>query len=159
MLRSNRKPILPRLGLLIGEAARRAGVTVQTLRFYEREGLLPAPQRRNSGYREYAPETIDLVHLISRAQGHGFTLREVKELLALRALPKANCGDMFAVAERKLAEVQTKISDLRALEAALMQLIQNCPGGKVSLDRCPIIDALSGKGSSKEKPPPNTRGS
>ena len=89
-----------------------------------------------------------------RAQGLGFSLREVKELLSLRALPQANCGDMLAVAERKLAEVQTKICDLRALEAKLMKLIQDCPGGKVPLDRCPIIDALSGKGSSNGKPPP-----
>ena len=144
--------------MLIGETARRSGVTVQTLRFYEREGLLPAPRRRAAGYREYAPETIQLVQFVVRAQGLGFCLREVKELLALRALPKAGCGDLLAVAERKLAEVRTKISDLRAIEAALMELTQDCPGGKVPLDRCPIIDALTGKAASTGKPPPGNRG-
>ena len=145
--------------MLIGEMARRSGVTIQTLRLYEREGLLPAPRRRASGYREYAPEAIHLVHFISRAKGLGFSLREVTELLALSALPKANCGDMRAVAERALAEVQAKISNLRAIESALMELIQDCPGGKVPLDRCPIIDALTGKGSSSGKPPPANRDS
>lgn len=79
--------------LRTGELARQAGVNVETLRFYERKGLLPAPPRRASGYREYPAEAVGLVRFIRRAKELGFSLREIKELLNIRAGPRATCAD------------------------------------------------------------------
>jgi MerR family copper efflux transcriptional regulator len=129
----------------IGAVARLAGVTAQTLRFYEREGLLPVPKRRPSGYRQYSPDTVLLVRFIQRAQQLGFTLREVKELLALYGIPKATCGDVLAVARPKLTQISEKVRDLRAMHAALTKLVEDCPGGKVPISKCPIIAALAGE--------------
>jgi MerR family copper efflux transcriptional regulator len=131
--------------LRIGEVARLANVNVQTLRFYEREGLLPAPQRRPSGFRAYSPDVVLLVRFIQRAKKLGFSLREVKELLALYGIPKATPGDVLAIAQRKLSQISGKLSDLRAVHAALAKLVKRCPGGKVPISKCPIIVALAGE--------------
>src|SRR5947199_10258171 len=117
--------------LRIGEVARLADVSVQTLRFYEREGLLPVSRRRASNYREYSPDTVLLVRFIQRAQKLGFSLREVKELLALYGIPKATAGDVLAIAQRKLTQISGNINDLRAMHAALAKLVKCCPGGTV----------------------------
>ena len=135
--------------LRIGEVARLADVNVQTLRFYEREGLLPAPQRRASGIREYSPDTVLLVRFIQRAQKLGFSLREVKELLALYGIPKATAGDVLAIAQRKLTQISGNINDLRAMHAALAKLVKCCPGGTVPISACPIIAALVGEAEPK----------
>lgn len=129
--------------LRTGELARRAGVNVETLRFYERKGLLPVPPRRASGYREHPPEAVDLVRFIKRAQELGFSLREIKELLGLRNVPRATCGDVVVLARRKIEAIDAKISDLRAMRAALTKLLKNCPGtGPIA--QCPIIESLEG---------------
>src|SRR5262245_38352047 len=109
--------------LRTGELARLAQVKIDTLRFYERQGLLPVPPRRASGYREYPPEAVELVRFIQRAQELGFTLREIKELLTLRAVPQATCGDVVVLARRKVEEIDAKIGDLRAMRAALTRLL------------------------------------
>jgi Hg(II)-responsive transcriptional regulator len=126
--------------LRTGELARLARVNVETLRFYERRGLLPRPPRRASGYREYPPEAVEWVRFIRRAQELGFSLREVRELLAFREAPRAACGEVMELAERKLAEIDAKIRDLRAVRAALARLRKGCTGGP----RCPILDSLAG---------------
>ena len=105
--------------LRIGEVAGRAGVNVQTLRFYERRGLLPEPPRRASGYREYAPESVRRVRFIKRAQELGFTLAEVEELLRLREDPRIPCREVRATAETKIADIEEKMRRLRAMRAAL----------------------------------------
>ncbi len=138
--------------LRIGQVARLADVTVQTLRFYEREGLLHAPRRRASGYREYSPDVVRLVRFIQRAKKLGFSLREVKELLALYGIPKAVCGDVLAVAQHKLADISEKMSEFLAIHAALTKLVQGCPGGKVPISKCPIIAAIAGEARSEGKP-------
>lgn len=130
-------------GLRTGELARQAEVNIQTLRFYERLGLLPVPPRRASGYREYPPEAVELVRFIKRAQDLGFSLREVKELLDLRQVPRATCGDVVVLAGRKIEEIDAKISDLRSMRAALTKLLKNCTGtGPIA--KCPIIESLEG---------------
>jgi Hg(II)-responsive transcriptional regulator len=134
-----------------GELARRAGVNVETLRFYERQGLMPAPPRRASGYRDYPPETVDLVLFIQRAQHLGFSLREIKELLALREVPRATCGDVLVLAERKIAEIDAKISDLRAMRSALTKLLKGCTGGSTPIAQCPIIESLASEGNAAGK--------
>ncbi len=133
--------------LRIGQLARLAKVNVQTLRFYERKRLLPAPPRRLSGYREYPPETTEVVRFIKRGQELGFTLREIKELLALREVPRARCSDVMALAQHKIDEIDGKINDLRAIRTALAKLLKECPG-TAPVTRCPIIESLTGEKSS-----------
>src|ERR1700722_10428536 len=128
-----------------GELARQAGVGVETLRFYEREGLLPKPPQRASGYRDSPPEAVELVRFIRRAQALGFTLKEVRELLALREVPRATCGDVVALARRKVAEIDAKLADLHAMLAALKGLLRGCTG-TAPITRFPIIESLAGGG-------------
>jgi Hg(II)-responsive transcriptional regulator len=128
-------------GLRIGEVARRADVNVQTLRYYERRGLLPAPKRRPSGYREYSTETVRIVRFIKRAQELGFSLRDIGELIELRETPARNCGTVRAAVVRKAQDVAARIRQLTAVQQALEQFADACEsaGGKP----CPIIEALN----------------
>jgi len=134
-----------------GELARLANVNVETLRFYERQGLLPEPPRRASGYREYPPEAVSLVRFIKRAQALGFSLREIKELLALREVPRATCGDVVVLARRKMEEIDTKIDDLRAVRVALTKLLKGCTG-TAPIAQCPIIEALADEANGRKSP-------
>jgi Hg(II)-responsive transcriptional regulator len=129
--------------LKTGELAKRAGVNVETLRFYEREGLIPEPPRRVSGYREYPAESVRLIRFIKRAQELGFSLREVRELLALRVQPGTTCAEVRHKAEEKVLEVRQKIADLQAIERALQTLTATC-SGEGPLSECPILDCLDG---------------
>lgn len=133
-----------------GELARRAGVNVETLRFYEREGLIPEPPRRMSGYREYPAESVRLIRFIKRAQELGFSLREVKELLALRVEPQTTCAEVQHTAEAKLSEVRRKIADLQAIERALETLTATCPG-EGPLSDCPILECLDGTSTNSDE--------
>ncbi len=128
--------------LRTAELARQAGVGVETLRFYERRGLLPVPPRRASGYRDYPPSAVGLVHFVKRAQALGFSLREIKELLTLREVARATCGDVVALARRKVEEIDAKLADLGAMRAALAGLLKGCTG-TAPIARCPIIESLT----------------
>lgn len=130
--------------LKTGELAKRTGVNVETLRFYEREGLIPEPPRRLSGYREYPAESVQRIRFIKRAQELGFSLAEVKELLALRVRPGLTCREVRAKAERKVADVRRKIADLKAIERALQKLTASCTGDGPATD-CPILEHLDGE--------------
>jgi MerR family mercuric resistance operon transcriptional regulator len=110
--------------LRIGKLARLANVNVQTLRFYEREGLLSKPHRRLSGYREYPPESIGLVRLIKRIQALGFSLKEIKAILALGRGPSTTVGDAASLLESKVEEVDAKIAELRELRQALAEMVK-----------------------------------
>lgn len=129
--------------MTIGQVAREAGVGVETLRFYEREGLLEEPDRRDSGYRQYDPAVVDRLRFIHRAKGLGFTLREIKELLRLHADEDATRADVKRRAEEKIADIEAKIQDLRRMRAALGELAGACDGDG-PLHGCPIIQALAG---------------
>jgi Hg(II)-responsive transcriptional regulator len=129
--------------LKTGELARRAGVNVETLRFYERKGLLPEPPRRVSGYREYTEGDVRRVCFIRRAQSLGFTLAEVSELLGLRVGRGTTAADVKARAERKLADVRRKIAKLAEIERALVGLTASCDGRSPTGD-CPILHHLEG---------------
>jgi len=124
----------------IGEAAARAGVNVQTFRYYERRGLLDPPPRGPSGYRDYPEETVRLVRFVKRAQELGFSLGEIATLTRLRQLGGRPRGQVRTLAERKLGDVDGKIRQLRAIRRALQALVDTC------CDRtnpvCPILDAL-----------------
>lgn len=127
--------------LLIGEVARAARVNIQTLRYYERRRLLRSPQREPNGYRRYAGEAVRVVRFVKHAQALGFSLAEVKELLALRVDPRRSCSDVRKRAEAKLTDIEQKINSLRAMRKTLTRIIAACSGrGPVS--DCPILEAL-----------------
>lgn len=126
--------------LTIGKAALKAGVGVETIRFYERRGLIEKPLK-GEGYRLYPAEMVARIRFIRQAQQIGFSLREVQELLSLRADPAADCADVRRQAAEKLAEVDRKIADLQRIRAALETVISVCPG-KGGLKDCTIMAGL-----------------
>lgn len=125
----------------IGQVAKHAGVGVETIRFYERRGLIGQPQRRPSGYRQYRPDVIRRLRFVQRAKELGFSLREVAELLALRAARGRTCGDVKARALAKVADIDAKIASLQGMRGALLRLTEAC-GGQGPIRECPILDAL-----------------
>lgn len=129
--------------LTTAELADRCQVNLQTVRYYERQGLLPEPPRTASGYRTFPPESVVRVHFIKRAQALGFTLREIQELLALRVDPKTTCADVRRRAEAKIAAIEAKIKTLEAIKAGLMQLASAC-SGEGPASHCSLLDALEG---------------
>jgi MerR family copper efflux transcriptional regulator len=136
-------------GLTIGRVAEHAGVGIETVRFYERRGLIKQPPRpRSGGFRFYDEGVVERIRFIRQAQELGFSLREIKELLALRADPAADCSDVRMQAVIKREEVTRKIRQLRQIQAALDALITSCPGGG-ALRTCTIIEALAGHRQTK----------
>jgi Hg(II)-responsive transcriptional regulator len=127
--------------LTIGQLAQQAQVNVETVRYYERRGLLPAPPRRESGYRQYSAQDVAYLQFIRRAKTLGFSLTEIADLLALRVDPETTCADVRARAERKLADVDAKIRDLKRIKGALTQLVADC-SGQGPMSDCPILEAL-----------------
>ena len=128
-------------GLMIGKVAQSAGLAIDTVRYYEREGLLEKPARTASGYRQYTPEAVARLRFIRQAKDLGFSLSEIKELLALRVTPGKSCADVRAHAEHKVADVDRRIASLKRMRGALVKLASACSGsGPVS--QCPILEAL-----------------
>jgi MerR family mercuric resistance operon transcriptional regulator len=125
----------------IGKVANRVAVGVETLRFYEREGLLEKPPRLKSGYRAYPVATVNRVLFIKRAKELGFSLKDIKELLGLRLAPGATCGHVKKRAEAKIEDIEERIKTLQRMKRALRKLSDAC-GGKDSVNECPILDAL-----------------
>ena len=131
----------------IASAARRAGVGVETIRYYERRGLIEQPRKPQSGgYRDYPEDTVERIRFIRRAQEIGFSLAEIAELLSLRADPRSDSAQVRGRAEDKLAQVNEKIAELERIRAALEGLIATCPGGG-ALRACSIMEMLVGRES------------
>ena len=134
----------------IGQVAEDAGVNIDTLRYYERRGLLAAPARRTSGYRDYPEDTVPIVRFIKRAQDLGFTLQEIEELLSFRDAGKGKRrAEVRALAEAKLQDIERKISHLSAMGMAVVSLVDSCNCRGEPLD-CPILEALNDVGQSPE---------
>ena len=128
--------------MTISKVAKKAGVGVETVRFYERKGLVDQPPKPSfGGFRVYPVETAERIRFIREAQELGFSLREIEELLSLRADPSADCADVREKAQTKLSEVKRKMAQLKRIGAALEQLIAACPG-QGALKVCSIIDAI-----------------
>ena len=125
----------------IGQVARLSGVGVETVRFYEREGLLEEPARRASGYRQYAEEVVKQIRFIKRAKLLGFSLKEIQELLTLRVDAETSCEQVKEHAATKLVEVEQKIVELQQMRQALLQVASLC-AGEGPKSRCPMLDAL-----------------
>lgn len=113
--------------LTIGKVAKQAGIGVETIRFYERQGLLEEPPRNESGYRQYGPETVEKLEFIKRAKELGFSLKEIGELFDLLHDQHATCGDVKGQAESKLRAIEEKIKDLTKMQTALAQLTGPMP--------------------------------
>jgi MerR family mercuric resistance operon transcriptional regulator len=133
------------VGLRIGEVAERGGVNLQTIRFYEREGLLPEPPRLASGYRIFPETAVRRVRFIKRAQELGFSLTEIRDLLSLRESGGVGADAVRERAKAKIADIEEKLRTLRAMKDALNRLAERCPGCG-PLSECPILDALDPKG-------------
>ena len=128
--------------LTIGNVAKQAKVRIETLRYYERERLVASPPRSQSNYRLYPEDTVRRVQFIKRAQELGFSLKEIKELLSLRAEPNTSCVDIRNRALAKINDIEQKMRTLKAMKHALTQLVEECPGQGVITD-CPILEALN----------------
>jgi MerR family mercuric resistance operon transcriptional regulator len=128
--------------LTCGQLAKSAGVNVETLRYYERRGLMPKPARASSGYRLYTSDAVRRLRFIKRAQALGFTLDEIRELLDLRVRRGASqCANIRQRASAKAGEVEAKLKSLRRIKRAFERLVASCDG-KGPADACPILDAL-----------------
>lgn len=127
-----------------GEVARDAGVNVETLRYYERRGILQAPERRASGYREYTEEAVGVVRFVKRAQELGFSLDEIETLLTLASGGPESCDSARTLASRKLGELDTKMRSIHAMQESLRRLVATCEMPRAERD-CPLLDALGGR--------------
>jgi Cu(I)-responsive transcriptional regulator len=129
--------------LTIGALAKATGTKAETIRWYEREGILPAPGRTGGNYRSYGPEHVERLGFVRRCRDLGFSLDEVRELLALADRPERDCREVDRLTAAHLAAVERKIADLRHLADELRRISGRCPGGTVAA--CRIIEALAHK--------------
>ena len=127
--------------LTIGKVAHFGGVGVETVRFYEREGLIADPPRSDSGYRHYPEDTVARLRFIKKAKELGFSLKEIRELLSLKAKPSGSCAEVQSQAMSKIAEIDQKIVVLQAMRKALRGLVEECAGTGPRTE-CPILNAL-----------------
>jgi MerR family transcriptional regulator, copper efflux regulator len=127
--------------LTIGKLAARSGVHLETIRFYEHEGLIPAPPRKESGHRAYSVTAVRRLRFIKRTQALGFSLAEIKELLSLRRDPDQLCTDVVHQIDVKTREVEEKIARLKAIRRALMRMRGSCEGA-CHVSECPILESL-----------------
>lgn len=127
--------------LTIGRVAREGGVNLETIRYYEREGLLPKPPRTTAGYRMFPKDTTRRLRFIKRAQELGFSLKEIRELLSLRAKPGAKRADMRTLTAAKITDIDQRIRTLEAMKKSL-QMLTECCDGRGSLATCPILESL-----------------
>ncbi len=127
--------------LTVGQLSKKAQVNIETVRYYERQGLIPKPPRRASGYRQYPLETVERIQFIRRAKELGFSLKEINELLALRLDENTSCSEVKRRAEDKISDIAEKIKSLQKMKKALVKLTMECTG-KGPISECPILEAL-----------------
>lgn len=125
----------------IGDVAAKAGIGIDAIRFYERKGLIQAPARRPSGYRDYSTDVVMHLRFIRHAKNLGFSLKEIRELLSLERDERATAADVRVAAERKLADIQDKIRALQRMRRALGKVIDDCPG-RGPTSGCTILRSL-----------------
>lgn len=128
-----------------GGLAKQGRVNIETIRYYERRGLLPKPPRSVSGYRLFSAEDARRVRFIKRAQELGFSLNEIQELLALRISSKSTRGEVRKLAEAKIADIEEKIKSLRSMKNVLERLTAACCGDSGAVSECPILESLEAK--------------
>jgi len=126
--------------IAIGQLAKAGNVNIDTVRYYERKNLLLPDTRTSSGYRQYSQNSIRRLRFIRKAQGLGFSLREIGKMLDISGNSSAECGNIKQYAEKKITDIQTRISDLQKIRDGLRQIAQACPGGDSPLENCTIIE-------------------
>ncbi|WNO53141.1 MerR family transcriptional regulator [Stakelama saccharophila] len=129
----------------IGDLARATGTRVETIRYYEAEGLLPPPARNAANYRIYEQEHLDRLSFVRRSRALGFSLDQVRTLLRLADDPRASCAEVDAITARHIAEIDRKLADLRALRGELARRLEHCDGPTIA--DCQILRALSPDGA------------
>lgn len=129
--------------LSIGAVAKATGVSVEAIRYYEKEGLLEKARRTEGGYRQYSPDVVRRLSFIARAKELGFSLDEIRDLLRLRMSPRSSCSSVRAKAEKKIAIVEAKIVELGRIKSALEALAASCTSGDAPTSACPILDAIA----------------
>ena len=127
--------------ITIGKLAKKAEVNIETVRYYEHRGLIPEPERSDSGYRQYSRDTVSRIKFIKRAQKLGFSLKEISELLSLKVDIHTTCGDFKNIAEGKISEVEEKVRSLNQIKKALTKLVALC-SDEGPTSECPIVEAL-----------------
>ena len=125
----------------IGRLAQEVGINLETVRFYERRGLLPKPPRSSSGYRLFPADTARRLRFIKRAQELGFSLNEIRELLTLRMSARTTTNEIRKRTEAKIADIEGKIKTLDSMRKSLVKLALSC-GGCGPLSECPILESL-----------------
>ena len=133
--------------LTTGRLAKEAGVKIDTVRYYEKRGLIPKPPRKDSGYRMFKEDTIKRIAFIKHAQEIGFSLHEIEELLFVRVNSKTTCSEVKKMTEAKIAEVESKILHLHRIKKALEKMVTICSANK-RIGDCPILDMLDDEGAS-----------
>lgn len=127
-----------------GELAKETEVNRETIRFYEKNGLLKEASRTDAGYYLFTPTAVKRVHFIKRAQAVGFSLHEIKSLLEIKFDEEdATCGDVRSVAAHKIHEIERKIETLLTMKGLLQELIDECPGGNRPISDCPILESFA----------------
>jgi MerR family copper efflux transcriptional regulator len=129
------------LMMRIGEVAKNSNVGVETVRFYEREGLITLPKRNQSGYRQYPESVIKQIQFVQHAKSLGFSLKEIRELIKLKSTSSANCKTIKVRAKAKIADIQDKIDALERMKLALQPLVARCKSSD-PISECPILSAL-----------------
>ena len=129
------------MSMSIGRVAQAAGVKVATVRFYERRGIIAAPRRTASGYRQYDEAVVDRIRFVKRAQDLGFTLEEIADLLALRIEDSRSCAAVESATRSKLGQVESKMRDLERLRAVLGRLVRSCEERETT-GECPVLAVL-----------------
>ena len=132
--------------LSIGQLADHSGINLETIRYYEREGLMPAPPRKSSGHRAYPRTAARRLRFIKRAQELGFTLAQIKELLALKVDPQQLCADVVRQVESKIVDIDARMLHLQAMRRVLQNLKDSCSGNCAVAD-CPILESFEAEGA------------
>lgn len=138
-------PLCSRL-FTIGETSRRTGVNIETIRYYERIGVMPRPRRTEGGHRAYDDDQLKRLHFVRRGRELGFSLDEVRAMLRLVDDGALTCGEIHAMTVAHLADVKRKIADLRRLETVLEAMAAECSRGDIP--DCPIIETMFGDAQS-----------
>jgi Zn(II)-responsive transcriptional regulator len=129
--------------ITIGKLAKRAGMTVETLRYYEHRGLIAPQQRTAAGYRLYLPEALNRLRFIRRAQTLGFSLKDIADLLSLSDNPTESADKVKRITQARIDDIDARLQDLERMRRALVSLADSCPGTESTTADCPILNALN----------------
>lgn len=135
----------------IGQLAQKVGVNIQTIRYYEKFGLIEKNIEEESGYRKYSESDVEKMQFIRRAKDLGFTLKEISELLSLKIEPTTKCKEIRKITDERIASIELKIFELNKMKDALSKVAKMCDKPNAPICECPILNALSSEDEIKNK--------